>query len=262
MLNNFWKNRDLVAQLWMRDFSMRYKGGLLGIGWALINPIIMLTLYSFVFVTVFKMRWTSGPDVKGNFVILLFTGLIVHAVFAEFISRAPSLVTSNVAYVRKIVFPLEFLPLMPLFGAVINFAMNLVLVLLLLFYLQGSIPITVLLTPLILAPYLLLLLAMAYFLSATGVYIRDLTQLVGVATTVGLFASPVLYPLDIVPEPYRTLLYLNPLTLVVEQLRRVAVVGSLPDWGQLAVYTAVSFAVFWLSVAWFQKTRSGFADVL
>ena len=94
-LANLWKSRNLLLQLWKRDFAMRYKNGVLGISWALLNPLLMLALYSFVFVFVFKMRWGAGPDTKGNFVILLFTGLVVHGFFSEFVTRAPLLVTSR-----------------------------------------------------------------------------------------------------------------------------------------------------------------------
>lgn len=262
VLNGIWNNRSLLLQLWKRDFASRYKSGILGVTWAFINPLLMLALYSFVFVSVFKMRWGSGPDVRGNFVILLFTGLIVHGFFAEFITRAPVLVSSNVSYVKKVVFPLELLPLVPLLGAVINFLVGIVLVSGLLFYLQGSVPVTIVLLPVIVLPYALLVLGISYFLSATGVFVRDLTQLVGIVTTVAMFASPILFPMESVPSAYRSILYANPLTVVVVQLRDVAVLGVIPDWRVTAVYSLVALIVFLLGFSWFQATRKGFADVL
>lgn len=257
-----WKNRNLLKQLWMRDFSVRYKNGILGIAWALLNPLMMLTLYSFVFVFVFKMRWGSGPEAKGNFVILLFTGLIVHGFFAEFITRAPYLITGSVSYVKKVVFPLELLPLVPLLSAFINFLIGMVLVSLLLFYLQGSIPLTIVFLPFILLPYTLMVLGLSYFLAATGVFVRDLTHVVGIVATVAMFASPVLFPLENVPERFRIYLYANPLTLIVEQLRDVSILGNMPDWWSLIMYTVAAAAVFVAGFSWFQTTRKGFADVL
>jgi len=241
---------------------MRYKNGVLGIAWALLNPLLMLMLYSFVFVFVFQMRWGAGPDTKGGFVILLFTGLVVHGFFAEFITRAPQLITSNVSYVKKVVFPLELLPLVPLLSAVVNFFVGTLLVLLLLFYLQGSVPATIVFLPVVIAPYALLVLGISYFLAATGVFVRDLTHVVGLFSTITMFASPVLFPIENIPEGYRAYLYANPLTLIVEQLRAVAILGKMPDWLGLMGYLAVACVVFFLGFGWFQATRKGFADVL
>lgn len=249
-------------QLWRRDFAVRYKNGLLGVAWALLNPLMMLTLYSFVFVFIFKIRWGAGPDTKANFVLLLFTGLVVHGLFAEFISRAPLLISSNVSYVKKVIFPLELLPLVPLLGALINFLIGMVLVALLLLYLQGSIPLTIVFLPIILAPYTLIILGITYFLAATGVFVRDLTHLVGILITIAMFASPVLFPLENVPEAYRPYLYANPLTLIVEQLRDVSILGVMPNWEMLAIYSIISGIVFLAGLSWFQATRRGFADVL
>lgn len=261
-LANLWKNRHLLLQLWRRDFDMRYKNGILGIAWALLNPLLMLALYSFVFVFVFQMRWGAGPDTKGGFVILLFSGLVVHGFFAEFITRAPQLITTNVSYVKKVVFPLELLPLVPLLSAVVNFVVGMVLVALLLFYLQGSVPATIIFLPIVIGPYVLMVLGLSYFLAATGVFVRDLTHVAGMLSTIAMFASPVLFPIENVPEGYRAFLYANPLTLIVEQLRAVAILGNMPDWQSLFVYFIAAFIVFFLGFSWFHATRRGFADVL
>ncbi len=261
-LASIWLHRSLLYQLWERDFSARYRNGVLGVAWALLNPLLMLSLYSFVFVFVFRIRWGSGPDVKGNFVILLFTGLIVHGFFAEFVNRAPYLVSTNASYVKRVVFPLELLPLVPLLGALVNFAVGVVLTLVLLFALSGSIPATVYLLPIIFLPYVIMVVGLAYFLSATAVFMRDLTHLVGIVSTVAMFASPVLFPIESVPAGFRGLLYLNPLTLIVEQLREVAILGVTPDWRLTGVYSLIAIAVLCLGIAWFQALRKGFADVL
>jgi lipopolysaccharide transport system permease protein len=262
MLLSFWTNRNLLVQLWKRDFSVRYRNGLLGVAWAFLNPLMMLTLYSFVFVFVFKMRWGSGPDTRGNFVILLFTGLVVHGFFAEFLNRAPVLISSNASYVKKVVFPLELLPLVPLLGALVNLLIGMMMIAILLFFLQGSVPLTIFFLPIVIAPFTILILGMTYFLSATGVFVRDLAHVVGIISTIAMFASPVLFPLENVPAAYRTYLYANPLTLIVEQLRGVAILGLMPDWWLLAAYLVIASFVFVGGMIWFRATRRGFADVL
>ncbi|MEL6750987.1 MAG: ABC transporter permease, partial [Pseudomonadota bacterium] len=93
-------------------------------------------------------------------------------------------------------------------------------------------------------------------------YLRDLMQVTGLVTTATLFLAPIFYPITAVPEPYRQLLYLNPITFTVEQARAVGLYGELPDWGGLAVYYIVTAVGCWLGYVWFQKTRSGFADVV
>ena len=262
LLANLQTKRGLLFQLWARDYAARFRGGLLGLGWSVLNPLLTLAMYSFVFVVVFRMRWPSGPDVQGNFVILLFTGLIVHALFAEMVTRAPILVTSNVSYVKKVVFPLDFLPLMPLLGAFLNFLIGLALVLILVFFLQGFIPLTALLLPLVLVPFLLAILGITYFFASVGVFVRDLAQLAGFIASVSLFASPVLYPLDSVPERFQPLLYINPITFAVEELRSLCILGNGPDLTGLAFYTLYALVIFFLGLTWFEKTKKGFADVL
>lgn len=256
-------NRYLMSQLAHRDFASRFRGGVLDSAWALLNPLMMLGLYSFVFVVVFKVRWgVGGGDTHEHFVVLLFSGLIVHTFFAENVTRAPQLIVSNVSYVKRIAFPLELLPLLPIYGASINFGIGLSLVAVLLFMVQGSIPMTILFAPFVFAPFALLVAGLNYFLSATGVYLRDLNQIMGTIVTVAMFASPVLYPLENVPEAYRGLLYINPLTIVVEQLREVAIIGHQPNWFALAAYTAVAAIIFCFGYLWFEATRKGFSDAL
>jgi len=262
LLTNLKVQHHLLFQLWARDYAARYRGGLLGIGWSILNPLMTLAMYSFVFVVVFRMRWPSGPDIQGSFVILLFTGLIVHALFAEMVTRAPLLIASNGAYVKKVVFPLEFLPLMPLYGALVNFTVGLGLVLLLVFSLQGFIPLTVLYLPLVILPFVVAIVGITYFFAASGVYVRDLAQLVSFIASISLFASPVLYPLDSVPQPFRKILYINPITFAVEELRHLSILGRPPDLIGLLYYSAFAAAIFFIGLSWFQNTKKGFADVL
>ena len=262
MIKNFWIQRSLLIQLWKRDFAVRYKNGILQTVWAFLNPLLMLALYSFVFVFVFKLRWQTGADTQANFVIMLFSGIVTHGVLAEFLGRAPTLISSHTIYVKKVVFPLEFLPLLPLFGSLINFLVGMILVVILLLYSEGSIPPTVVLLPFVLIPYVLMILGISYFLSAIGVFLRDLNQLTGLLSTVTLFASPVLFPLEIMPAAFRPYLYFNPITVILEQLRKVSILGTMPDWTALGIYTVIACIVFALGLSWFQSARKGFADVL
>lgn len=258
-----WSNRQLILQMTKRDVIGRYKGSVMGVMWSFLNPLFLLVIYTFVFSVVFKARWgTSLPESKTQFAILLFVGMIVHGLFAETLNRAPGLILSNVSYVKKIVFPLEILPVVAI-GTALFHALVSVLVLVVAFVLiNGYLQWTIVFLPLVLLPLIVLTLGAAWGLASLGVFLRDVAQPIGLVMTVLLFASPVFYPITALPEYIRPWLMLNPLTFVIEQARAVLVFGQMPDWAGLAIYSLASLLIAWMGYAWFQKTRKGFANVL
>jgi lipopolysaccharide transport system permease protein len=257
-----WRNRRLIVQLIKRDVLGRYRGSLLGLAWSVFNPLLMLAVYTFVFSVVFKARWGVAGDDKVSFAIIIFSGLIVHGLFAECINRAPNLIVSYPNYVKKVVFPLEILPSVALGSALFHAGVSLAVLLIAQLILTQRLPWTVIMFPIVLLPLLLSTAGFAWLLSALGVYVRDIGQTTGILTTVLMFLSPLFYPLSALPEQYRMWLYLNPLTFIIEEGRDVLIFGRLPDWAEwglaLVASTLISAAGFW----WFQKTRKGFADVL
>lgn len=257
-----WRNRGLVRALVQREVVARYRGSFAGILWSLFNPVFMLAVYTFVFSVVFKARWSGGSESRSEFALVLFAGMIVFSVFAETITRAPTTIISNPSYVKKVIFPLEILPCVALGSALFHASVSILVWLAAYVLLFGLPHATALLLPLVLLPLVLLTLGLSWLLASLGVYLRDVAQVVGIATTAMMFMSPIFYPLSALPEQYRPLLLLNPLTPAVEQARAVLVWGQLPDFGILAAYLVASAVVAWLGFAWFQKTRRGFADVL
>lgn len=255
------EHRQLVWQLSKREVIGRYRGSIIGMVWSLFNPIFLLAVYTFVFTVVFKVRWGVETN-QENFPVMLFTGMVVHGLFAECINRSPGLVLANANYVKKVVFPLEILPWPTLVAALFHTAISVLVLLAAVWLLLGGVPWTVIMLPLVLLPFVISILGVSWFLASAGVYLRDIAQLTGLLTTVLLFMSPVFYPLEALPEQYRPWLLLNPLTFVIEQARQVTVAGNLPDWGGLGLYTLVACLVAWLGFVWFQKTRRGFADVI
>ena len=222
----------------------------------------MLAVYTFVFSVVFKARWSGGSDSKTEFALILFAGLIVFNLFAECFNRAPGLILSNVNYVKKVVFPLEILPWVSLGSALFHTLISLVVWLIAYLILFGVPHVTVLLLPLVFFPLLLFIMGLTWGLASLGVYLRDVSQFVGIFTTALMFLSPLFYPSSALPEEYRYLLLLNPLTPAIEQARDVLFWGKAPDMTMLTVYLLISALIAWLGFAWFQKTRKGFADVL
>jgi lipopolysaccharide transport system permease protein len=262
MVASLWRNRTLVKALVKRDVVGRYRGSFLGILWSFFNPVFMLAVYTFVFSIVFNARWTTTSDSKTEFALVLFTGLIVFNLFAECVNKAPGLILANVNYVKKIVFPLEILPWVALGSAMFHAAISLGVWLLAYVVIFGAPHASALLLPLVLLPIVLLTVGATWALAALGVYLRDVSQFIGIATTVLMFLSPIFYPASALPPEFRPLLMINPLAPAVEQARDVLIWGRIPDMQVLFAYLLVSLVIAWVGFAWFQKTRKGFADVL
>lgn len=262
MVASLWRNRGLVKVMAQREVIGRYRGSIMGILWSFFNPVFMLIVYTFVFSVVFKARWNTGSDSKTEFALVLFAGLVVFNLFAECLNRAPGLILANVNYVKKVVFPLEILPWVALGSALFHALISLGVWLVAYLILFGLPHITVLLLPLVVLPLLLFIMGLTWGLASLGVYLRDASQFVGIVTTVLMFLSPIFYSASALPEEYRGLLLLNPLTPAIEQARDVLYWGKVPDMIVLSAYLLGATLVAWLGFAWFQKTRKGFADVL
>jgi len=262
MFESFWRHRELIVRLARRDLEVKYRGSLLGFVWLFLSPLLMLAVYAFVFSVVFQPRWEGGGG-RGDFVLNFFMGLVIFNLFAECINRAPSLLLENVAYVKKVVFPLEILSWVALVSAVFNMAVGFFLWLgfYLIFRLHGP-ALTILFLPVVLIPFFFLIAGLEWALSSLGVFIRDFRHVVSFLTAALMFLSPIFYPLSALPRSLQRFLFLNPITYVIEQARRVALLGLSPDWGGFLIYTVISCAVAQLSFWWFSRTRKGFADVL
>jgi len=262
MVKSLFANRSLIFSLVRRDVVGRYRGSAMGLLWSFFNPVLMLAVYTFVFSLVFKSRWSGGSGSKTEFALVLFAGLMMFSLFSECLNRAPRLIMNNVNYVKKVIFPLEILPVVALGSAAFHFLISLAVWMV--FYLMffGIPGPAILQLPLVILPLILMTLGLSWLLASLGVFLRDVAQIVGVLTTVLLFLSPIFYPIDALPEEYRPFIQISPLSFVVEQARDTMIWSKGIDWEGWWVYTGVSAMVAWIGFAWFQKTRKGFADVL
>lgn len=261
--SSFVRNRVLIVQMAKREVLGRYRGSIMGLAWSFFNPLLMLAVYTFFFSFVFKSRWGGEQNAgHADFAIVLFVGLIIHGLFAECINRAPMLINSNVSYVKKVVFPLESFPWIAMGSALFHAAISALVLLTLQLIIVGSLPWTVVFFPLVVIPLIFVTLGFAWFLAATGVFVRDIGQTTGLVTSVLLFISPVFYPVSVLPHKMQVFVMLNPLTLIIEESRKVLVFGEIPDWLGLGVYSLFSVLFAWAGFWWFQKTRKAFADVL
>jgi lipopolysaccharide transport system permease protein len=255
-------HRQIVFQMARRDMIDRYRGSMLGFAWSLLNPLLMLAVYTFVFSLVFKAAWPGSAAGSAGFALNVFAGMIVFTIFSESVSRAPSLVIQNANLVKKVVFPLEVLPLVTLasslFHSVVSFAVLLAFVVVV----TGKLPLTAVLFPVAMVPVALFALGLSWFLASIGVFFRDATHTVGLLVMALMFLSPIFYPVSSVPERVRGLFELNPLARSVEDCRALVIAGNVPDPIGFAVNLVIAVAVAWLGLWWFMRTKHAFADVL
>lgn len=261
-VRSVWRNRELVRAMTWREIAGRYRGSALGMLWSFISPLLMLGIYTFVFSVVFKARWSDASSSRSDFALGLFAGMLVFSVFSECVTRAPGLVLANPNYVKKVVFPLEILPVVSLGSSLFHMAIGLVVWLLFHLVAAGPPPVTALLVPVVVLPLAMLALGLSWLLAALGVYLRDISQGMGIAVTGLMFLSPLFYPVSALPPAYQSALRLNPLTPSIEMMRGVLWLGEWPAWQSLAVSYAFGIAACVGGFAAFQKLRRGFADVI
>ncbi len=261
---NLWRHRDLLLRFTSQEVAQRYRGSFLGIVWSFITPILMLAVYAFVFSVVFQARWgeLGAAPRRGEFALTLFAALIPFGVFTEVVNRAPAIVLNAPNYVKKVVFPLEILPVVAVGSAVVHSLISAGILLAGSLLLLGYVSHTVVLLPVAYLPLVLLTLGLGWFLASLGVYVRDIGQAIGVVTQVLFFLSPIFYPVSAVPERFRLLLYANPLTSILTDFRRTMLWRSAPAWEAWAALTVGSALIALLGYAWFMQTKKGFADVM
>ncbi len=256
-------HRSLIRRLVGRELATRYRGAALGQAWPLVSPLLMLAVFTLVFGAVFQSRWPNQAD-DGllSFALVLFAGLLAHAFMSEMLSTAPGTILENPNYVKKVVFPLETLAWVRLGVAGLHAGVGYLLLLVVNALMGSGLHLAALALPVIMLPFALLLLGLHWWLSAIGVYLRDLGQLVSPALTALMFLSPVFYPRSQAPAPLDAWIAWNPLTIPIEQVRAALFAGQWPDPLQWGLYLAAALLVFASGLLVFQKLRKGFADVV
>lgn len=260
---HFWSHRNLIKQFTKREILSRYRGSNLGLLWSVINPLIMLTVYTFVFSVVFKGKWgITDSTNQFEFAIIMFCGIIAYNIFNETINRAPTLIIGNVNYVKKVIFPLEILPITIISSSLVHSFISLIILILMSNFLFMTTTWTIILFPIVMAPLVFFTLGFTWFLSSLGVYVRDIGYTVIVLTNILFYITPIFYPITAVPEFLRIYMYFNPLTTIVESLRQIVLWGQVPYWPSIILLYFISYSVMVIGLTWFMKTRKGFADVL
>jgi len=261
ILKDILARRYLLAQFTSRDFTSRYRGTYLGLVWSVLMPLVMVAMYTFVFGSIFKSRWGGGGDSSLFFAAALFAGLIPFNLFCDVLISSASLLNSNSNLVKKVVFPLEILPLSRTLAS-FGHALVGLLVLAVLAGSQGTVGATWLYLPLIYVPFFMLCLGVSFLVSALAVFFRDINHLLGAVVSLCLFLSPIFYSMDAVPDSIRPIMTFNPLAIIAEQCRRIAIFGGAPQVGAVTILWGWALLIIAGGLWCFRKLKNSFADVM
>lgn len=261
MFLSIWRHRSLVLELTKREFSGKYRGSFGGIVWSFAQPLFLLTVYTIAFGVILKARWGFSGSTR-EYALMLFAGLIVFNAFSEVLTKSTTLITANPNFVKKVVFPLELLPVITVTTALIHALIGVGVWLAGYIFLMGAPKASIFVFPLVLICFVPVLLGMGWLLSSVGVVVKDISQLTGMLNHTLLFLTPIFYSIEAAPALLQNLLMLNPLTFIVEQFRLVLFYGQMPALKGLAVYFGLASAFAWASYVLFKRLRPTFADMV
>jgi lipopolysaccharide transport system permease protein len=263
IIGNLWAQRDLIRQITRREIAGRYRGSYLGLLWSLLNPLLLLAIFTFVFSVIFNAKWGISPsEGKVEFALAMFCGLVLFNHFSECVNRAPGSILANPNFVKKTVFPLEILPLAIFLSSLLHMLISLGILIGGILIILGAIHWTIIYLPLILIPLLCLNLGLGWFLASLGVFVRDVSYAMGFFTNALFFLTPIFYPITAVPKFFQNLMRLNPLSVIVENNRRILMWGQSPDWSWWGIVLIFSLAVLIFGYGFFMKSKRAFADVV
>lgn len=252
---------ELVRSLARKELAAKYRGSALGFVWAMLTPAVMIAIYTFIFAGLFNASF-GARGTKWDYALYLFCGLLPWTAFQESAQAATTVIVGHANLVKRVVFPLEALPLAQvlaahatqLFGTVVLVAATIVI--------RHELHATLLFVPLLMAAQMLFVLGAAWFIASLGVFVRDTAQVVALVLVAWFFLTPIIYPEQVVPIRYQRFASLNPFAPLVRSYRRVMIEGAGPDWGGMLYFLAVALVVFLFGYWWFAKSRKNFADVI
>ncbi|SDN35230.1 lipopolysaccharide transport system permease protein [Paenibacillus sp. yr247] len=260
---SLYDSRNLLYEFTKRDFQQRYKGSLLGMVWAFVSPLLMLTVYSFIFVIVFKSKWGNDTGSSDMFyTLMIFAGLIPFNIFAESVNRSVNLLSQSANYVKKVVIKLEILPASIVLSSLFNSLFSILLLVLGKIVFLNTPNWSLIFAPLVLLPIVLLSLGTALLVSALGIYLRDLVYIVSLLINILFYMSPIFYSTDLIPNKFRFLLELNPISPIITLYRDVFIKGQLFSLTSFMASCLISMIVLLIGLSVFHFLRKGFADVI
>ncbi|MFQ7839825.1 MAG: ABC transporter permease [Enterocloster bolteae] len=262
MIKVFIDNKYLLNTLVKKDIEQRYKGSVLGILWAVLVPLLMLAIYTFVFSEIFQAKWNVSGGDKYEFAMVLFCGLSAFNMVSEVMSRSTNLIASNTNYVKKVIFPLELLPAVATFSALFNCIISYLILILAKLILYKTISITLYQIIMAFLPLCIFCMGISLIISALSVYLKDIGNVISIVVMILMYMSPVFFSLSAVPGKFRIICEINPMTYIIENFRNVVLYGSNIDWKFYILSLLASIALLVIGKIIFERTKVGFADVL
>ena len=257
----FMRRLELVFSFAKRELSGRYKGSALGIAWAVLTPVVMIAIFTFIFAGIFGARFGTSSS-HWDYALYLFCGLLPWSMFQESVQQSANTIVAHANLVKRVVFPLETLPAAQAFAALGNQLCATIALLIAIVVIRQNLQLTMLWLPVLLIPQLLFALGAAWLIASLGVFLRDIAQGITLLLMAWMYLTPIIYPEAMVPDNLRRLIEVNPFTPLVRSYRRVFLEGLAPDWRGLAYFTLVALIVFAIGYWWFARTRKNFADVI
>jgi len=252
---------ELIFSLAKRELLARYKGSALGIAWALLTPVVMIAIFTFIFAGIFGARFGASQS-HWDYALYLFCGLLPWTMFQETLQQSAGTIVTHANLVKRVVFPLETLPVAQTLSSLGNQLFATIALLIAILVIQHQLHLTALWFPLLVIPQLLFTLGAAWLIASLGVFLRDIAQGITLLLMAWMYLTPIIYPESIVPERFRVFINLNPFTSLVRSYRRIFLEGAAPDWSGLAYFTGFAIVSFLLGYWWFARTRKNFADVI
>ena len=252
---------ELVLSFARRDLVARYKGSALGVAWAILTPVVMIAIFTFIFAGIFGARFGARGS-SWDYALYLFCGLLPWTMFQETVQRSSTTIIERANLVKRVVFPLETLPVAQTLSTLGNQLFGTVALLIAVVIIQRELHATVLWLPVLLLPQVIATIGAAWLVASLGVFFRDLAQGITLILMAWMYLTPIIYPETIVPDRYRPFLNANPFTALIRSYRNILLEGRAPDWRSLAYFALFGLVLFFLGYWWFAKTRRNFADVI
>jgi len=252
---------ELVFSFARRELLARYKGSALGIAWAVLTPVVMIGIFTFIFAGIFGARFGAN-DSHWDYALYLFCGLLPWSMVQESLQQSANTIVAHSNLVKRVVFPLEALPAAQVFAALGTQLFATIALLLAAIFIRQRLELTALWLPALLIPQLLFALGAAWLIASLGVFLRDISQGLTLLLMAWMYLTPIIYPESIVPERFRPFINFNPFTPLVRSYRRIFLDGAMPDWPGLAYFTSFALVTFVFGYWWFARTRKSFADVV
>lgn len=256
-----WEQRSLISLFVQRDFAGRYRGSLLGAVWPLLNPLGHMVLYTFLFSVVLQVKFGASTSTS-SFALYLMSGFLPWSAMSEAMSSATTKILEVPNLVKKVVFPLEILPLVTTVSAFLSGVIGIAIVILFAAVIQQTIHPTLLLLPVVIIPHFLFTLGVSWLVASLGVFVRDCRHFMALGLSAWMYMTPIVYPAERLPENLKFILYINPVAGMITDYRKLILEGSLPDFYPYLAYTSLSVVICLLGFHFFYRTKNSFADIM